>query len=99
MVKSLKIIFVTFSVVLGILFSFTLYYTVDKLQFSTEITAENNNSSENLLSASDAAADDQLNISYEIPNFDIRLIENKNLSSFFILSQPSFSIWQPPKIS
>lgn len=99
MINSPKIIFVTFSVVLGILFSFTLYDTVGKLQFSTEINAENNYSSGNLIAASDASADDQININCEIPIFDIILIENKILSSFFVLTQPSFSIWLPPKIS
>jgi len=99
MIKSPKNILVTFAVVIGMLLSFTIYYTGVDMSFSTEITAENNSSSENLISTADASADDQINICYEIPNFDINLIENKTLSSFFVLSQPSFSIWQPPKIS
>jgi hypothetical protein len=99
MIKSPKNILLTFAVVLGMLLSFTIYYSGVDMSFSTEINAENNSSSENLISTADASADDQINICYEIPNFDINLIENKTLSSFFVLSQPSFSIWQPPKIS
>lgn len=99
MIKSPKNILITFAVVIGMLLSFTIYYTGVDMSFSTEITAENNSSSENLISTADASADDQINICYEITNFDINLIESKTLSSFFVLSQPSFSIWQPPKIS
>jgi len=99
MIKSSKNILVTFAVVIGMLFSFTIYYTGVNLSFSNEITAENNSSSENLISTADASADDQISLGCEISSFDINLIENKILSSFFILSQPSFSIWQPPKIS
>ena len=99
MIKSPKIIFVTLSAVLGIMFSFTLYYTVDKLQFNNEISVENNNSSEDLISSSDASADDQINTCHEISNYDIKLIQKKIFTSFFVLSQPSFSIWQPPKLS
>ncbi len=99
MIKSSKNILVTFAVVIGVLLSFTIYYSGVDMSFSTEITAENNSSSENLMSTSDVSADDQINICYEIPNFDSNLIESKTLSSFFVLSQPSFSIWQPPKIS
>ena len=99
MIKSSKNILVTFAVVIGMLLSFTIYYSGVNMSFSTEITAENNSSSENLISTADASADDQINICYEIPNFDSNLIVSKTLSSFFVLSQPSFSIWQPPKIS
>jgi uncharacterized protein (UPF0333 family) len=99
MIKSSKNILVTFAVVIGMLLSFTFYYSGVNMSFSTEITAENNSSSENLISTADASADDQINICYEIPNFNINLIESKTLTSFFVLSQPSFSIWQPPKIS
>jgi len=98
-IKSSKNILVTFAVVIGMLLSFTIYYSGVNMSFSTEITAENNSSSENLISTADASADDQINICYEIPNFNINLIESKTLTSFFVLSQPSFSIWQPPKIS
>ncbi|MDF1517781.1 MAG: hypothetical protein RQ864_09990 [Lutibacter sp.] len=99
MIKSSKNILVTFVVVIGMLLSFTIYYSGVDISFSTEITAENNSSSENLISTADASADDQIHICYDIPNFDSNLIESKILSSFFVLSQPSFSIWQPPKIS
>jgi hypothetical protein len=99
MIKSPKNIFITFAVVIGMLLSYSISYTGVNLPVSTEIAAENNGSSENLISTDDASADDQINFCYEIPNFDINLIENKTLSSFFVLSQPSFSIWQPPKIS
>lgn len=99
MIKSSKNILVTFAVVIGMLLSFTIYYTGENMTFSIEITGENNSSSENLISTADASADDQIHICYEIQNFDINLIEGNTLSSFFVLSQPSFSIWQPPKIS
>lgn len=84
--------------VIGMLLSFTMSYTGVNMSFSTEIIAENNSSSENLISTADASADDHINISHEISSFDVNLIENKPLGTFFILSQPSFSIWQPPKI-
>ena len=98
-IRSKKNIVITFAVVIGMLLSFTMSYTGVNLSFNTEITAENNDSSDNLVTTSDAAADDQINTCYEISNFDINLIENKILCSFFVLSQPNFSIWQPPKIS
>ena len=99
MINSPKNIFITFAVVIGMLLSYTVFYSDMNTPFSTEITSEKNGTSENLIDTSDASADDQINTCYEIPNFDINLIENKTLSSFFVLSQPSFSIWQPPKIS
>lgn len=98
MIKSPKNIIITFTVIIGMLLSYTICYTGINLPVSTEITAENNGSSENLIDTSDASADDQINTCYEISYFDINLIENKILSSFFVLTQPSFSIWQPPKI-
>lgn len=99
MIKSSKNILVTFTVIIGMLLSYGIYYTTINPSFNTEITAENNSSSDNLMSTADASADDQISACYEISNFDINLPENKILSSFFVLSQPSFSIWQPPKIS
>ena len=99
MIKSPKNIILTFTVIIGMLLSYTISYTGVNLPVSTEISAEKNGSSENLIDTYDASADDQINTCYEILNFDINLIENKPLSSFFVLTQPSFSIWQPPKIS
>lgn len=99
MINTPKKILLTFTFIIGMLLSYSIFYTGINLSFSTEITAEENNSSENLISTSDASADDQIYTFYEISCFDIKLIENKILSSFFVLSQPSFSIWQPPKIS
>ena len=99
MINTPKKILLTFAVVIGLLLSYGIFYTGVNLSFNTEITEENNSSSENLMSTADVSADDQININYEISCFDIKLIENKILTSFFVLSQPSFSIWQPPKIS
>lgn len=99
MIKSPKNIILTFTVIIGMLLSYTISYTGVNLPVSTEISAEKNGSSENLIDTSDAFEDDQINNCYEILSFDINLIENKPLSSFFVLTQPSFSIWQPPKIS
>jgi len=81
------------------LLSYTISYNGVNLPVSTEFSSENNGSSENLIDTSDASADDQINTFDEISYFDFNLIENKPLISFFVLSQPSFSIWQPPKIS
>jgi len=99
MIDTPKKILLTFTVIIGMLLSYGIFYTGVNLSFNTEITAEENDSSEDLISTSDASADDQINTYYEISSFDINLIECKILSSFFVLSQPSFSIWQPPKIS
>lgn len=99
MVKSSKNILVTFAVFISMLLSFTIYYSGVNMSLSTEITTENDSSPENLISAADASADDQINLGCEISSFDINLVENKTLSFFFVLTQPSFSIWQPPKIS
>jgi hypothetical protein len=99
MVHTPKKILLTFTVIIGMLLSYGIFYTGVNPSFSTEITAEENKSSENLISTSDASADDQINIYYEISYIDIKLIEKKILSSYFVLSKPSFSIWQPPKIS
>ncbi|NEW79803.1 MAG: hypothetical protein GZ086_10355 [Gelidibacter sp.] len=99
MINTPKKILLTFTFIIGMLLSYSIFYNAVNLSFSTEITAEENNSSENLISTSDASADDQIYTFYKKLSFDIKLIENKILSSFFVLSQPSFSIWQPPKIS
>jgi hypothetical protein len=99
MIKTPKKILLTFTVIIGLFLSYGIFYTGVNLSFNTEITAEHNSSSDNLMSTADASADDQISVCYEISNFDINLLENKILSSFFVLSQPSFSIWQPPKIS
>lgn len=99
MINSPKNIIITFAVVIGMLLSYTVFYSDINTPFSNEITAEKNGTSENLIDTSDASADDQINTCYEISSFDINLIECKILSSFFVLSRPSFSIWQPPKIS
>lgn len=81
------------------LLSYSISYTGNNLPVSTEFSSENNGSSENLIDTSDASADDQINTFDEISYFDFNLIENKPLTSFFVLSKLSFSIWQPPKIS
>mgnify|MGYP007006685792 CR=1 FL=1 len=99
MINSPKNIFITFVVVIGMLLSYTVFYSDINTPFSTEITAEKNGTSENLIDTSDASADDQINTCYDISSIDAKLIKNKILSSFFVLSQPNFSIWQPPKIS
>lgn len=84
---------------IGMLLSYSISYTGNNLPVSTEFSAENNGSSENLIDTSDASADDQIKTFDEISYFDLNLNENKPLTSFFVLSQPSFSFWQPPKIS
>lgn len=99
MIKSPKNILVTFAVLIAMLLSFTIHYNGDNHALSTEIIAENNSSSENLIDTSDASADDQINTFDEISYFDFNLIENKIFNTFFVLSKPDYSIWQPPKIS
>lgn len=99
MINSPKNIFITFAVVIGMFLSYTVFYSDMNMPFSTEITAEKNGTSENLIDTSDASADDQIHTCYEISRIVTKIIKNKTLSSFFVLSQPSFSIWQPPKIS
>ncbi|MBE0424558.1 MAG: hypothetical protein IBX66_11565 [Lutibacter sp.] len=98
MIRLPKNIWAIFTLFIGMLLCFTQYCANKNHTFSNKITAEKNGTSENLISTADASADDQINFCYEIPSFDINLIENKTLSSFFVLSKPSFSIWQPPKI-
>lgn len=99
MIKSLKNIFIALTVVIGMLLSYTVFYSDINLHLKTEITAENNNSSENLIDVSDSSADDQINVIYEISCVDINPAKNNILGSLRIFSKPSFSIWQPPKIS
>ncbi|MHB1148223.1 MAG: hypothetical protein ACYC01_11600 [Lutibacter sp.] len=99
MINTPKKILLTFTVIIGLFLSYGIFYTGVNLSFNTEITTENNSSSENLISTSDASADDQISTCHEISYFDINRIKNKIFTTFFIVSHPSFSIWQPPKIS
>ncbi|GEM_PF-2832933 len=99
MIDTPKKILLTFTVIIGMLLSYGIFYTGVNLSFNTEITAEENDSSEDLISTSDASADDQIYSIYEISCFDIKRIQKKIFTSFFDLSQPSFSIWQPPRLS
>lgn len=98
MINTPKKILLTFAVVIGLLFSYGIFYMGVNPSFNTEITAEENDSSENLMSTADASADDQISACYEILSFDAKLIQKRIFASFFIVSQPSFSIWQPPKL-
>lgn len=99
MINTPKKILLTLTVTIGLLLSYGIFYTSVNPSFSNEITAEENDSSEDLISTSDASADDQIYTFYEISCFDIKPIQKKIFTSFFDLSQPSFSIWQPPKLS
>ncbi|HCE55733.1 MAG TPA: hypothetical protein DER05_12340 [Lutibacter sp.] len=99
MIKTSKKILLTFTVIIGLLLSYGIFYTDVNLSFNTEITADENDSSEDLISTSDASADDQINTCHEISNYDIKLIQKNIFTSFFVLSRLSFSIWQPPKLS
>ncbi|MFO7674320.1 MAG: hypothetical protein R6V74_11480 [Lutibacter sp.] len=99
MINTPKKLLLSLAVIIGLLLSYGIFYTSANPSVSTEITAEENDSSENLITTSDASADDQIYTFYEISCFDIKPIQKKIFTSFLDLSQPSFSIWQPPKLS
>jgi len=64
--------------------------------FDIEFTLEAN--SELNFSDSDLFSDDQIYTLYEFPSIEVNKFLSLSASSFFVLKNSTFSIWQPPEL-
>lgn len=92
---------IVFRIVLlmGMFLSYSIYFQHSNYSAIIEVTSENNSTSNWLSSDSEIHEDDQITNKTEI-NSDC--IDDDHPTGLLIsgqLLQPSFTIWQPPKIS
>lgn len=90
---------ITILLLISIFFSYTYYSQYENSTVFIEFSAENNCSSNSIISDSEIHEVDQIENSFEITSFDVI----DNLHNYFHincrLTQAFFPIWQPPKMN
>jgi len=84
---------------LGILLSYNIYFQLNNLSKNIEISSESDLKSNCLTSDSEVHGDDQIINNTEILSVYMLNYQATSLQFSNPLFQPSFTVWQPPKIS
>lgn len=84
---------------MGILLSYSIYFQHRNFSVIIELTPENDSTSNWLSSDSEIHEDDQITNKTEFTSTFIIDNQFTGLISTGLLFRPSFTVWQPPKIS
>jgi len=84
---------------MGILLGYSIYSQFSSISLSVETTAENDSSSSCFDFNSEVYEEDQIVCETEFVAVAEVYTQHQYLHITCLLSQPSFSVWQPPKLS